>query len=66
MPGFCVPELNPFGPLQEYDDPPPEVRFSVLVAQIGLLLEAEAVGCVFTTTPVVAIVEHKPIETVTV
>ena len=66
MLGFCEVELNPFGPAHEYVPPPLEERFNVLPAQIGLLLEAEAVGVAFTVTDVVAVPVHVPLLTVTV
>jgi len=53
MLGFCVDEVNPFGPVHEYVAPPmfDAERFSVLPAQIGLLLEAAgAAGVAFTVT----------------
>jgi len=51
MLGFCADEVNEFGPDHVYDVMllGPEDRFSVLPAQTGLLLDAVAVGKVFTT-----------------
>jgi hypothetical protein len=50
MPGFCRVELNPFGPLQEYEVPPPALRLRVAPVQMGLLLAAMAEGVGFTVT----------------
>jgi hypothetical protein len=50
MLGFCDEELKLFGPAHVYDDAPfgPEVKFSVVPEQTGLLLDAVAAGAVFT------------------
>lgn len=67
--GFCVDDVNPFGPVQEYVAPTTLLAFrlSVLPLQIGLLLDAVgAAGVVFTTTVTVAGALAQPLLAVTV
>jgi len=59
---------KPLGPAHVYDVIPfaPPVSVNRFPTQTGLLLDAVAVGNVFTTTVVVAVLMHVPFETVTV
>jgi hypothetical protein len=67
MTGFCWNELNPFGPLQEYEVPPLALRLREPPWQTGLLFAAIAVGSVFTVTLVVVdAIQPLPLLTVTV
>ena len=57
---FCNGLVNPFGPLHEYEAPPPEVRERVCPAQTGLVLLAVAIGALLTVTTKAAVPEHPP------
>ena len=63
MLGFCEEDVKPFGPVHEYVAPTIllAVRFSVLPAQIGLLLDAVgAAGIPFTVTRTVPAMPVQP------
>jgi hypothetical protein len=46
--GFCIAELNPFGPIHAYETPPDAFSCSVLFTQSGPLLDADTIGSAFT------------------
>jgi hypothetical protein len=50
--GFCAVDVNPEGPLHEYEVPPPDVRLRVAPVHTGLLLEIVGVGNGLITTVV--------------
>jgi hypothetical protein len=63
MDGFCKADAKPFGPVQAYVAPDTVgvVRFSVLPAQTGLLLDTVGVaGMALTTTLVVPAGDVQP------
>lgn len=64
--GFCEELLNPFGPAQEYVEPPLAVKLMLLFSHTGVLLPAVPVGPDVTFTRVVAVAEHPEEVTVTV
>ena len=56
--GFWRVEVNPPGPLHEYDVPPDEVKFIPTPAQTGPLFVAVTTGAGLTITVVVAVAEQ--------
>jgi len=58
MLGVWSVEVNPFGPLDEYVPPPLDDKVNVVPEQTGLLLDADAVGRLFTVAFVVAVTVH--------
>ena len=58
MEGVADDEVNPFGPVQLYEVPPPAVRFKVEPAHCGVLLLAVGVGNALMVTLVVVVAEH--------
>ena len=63
---FCEVELNPFGPVQLYEVPPPPLRLIGCNKQTGLLLAAVGVGSAFTTALYVVLFVQVPTVTTSV